>query len=67
MIIQLNVTYYIIVHRFTYIYTVPTECSGATVVNFERVKTIDIEEWIGHGYINKIEGSMMPECGREKD
>jgi len=27
---------------------------------------IDIKEWLGHAYIDKIEGSV-PEWGREKD
>ena len=34
-------------------------------VSQSRVPIIDINEWIGHGYINKIEGSV-PEWGREK-
>jgi len=27
---------------------------------------IDIKEWIGHGYINKM-GGYVPEWGREKN
>jgi len=38
-------------------------------VRTSRIPTVIdniIKEWIGHGYINKIEG-WVPEWGREKD
>jgi len=40
--------------------------TGKVNVAWTRDSLIDIKEWIGHGYINKIEGSL-PELGREKD